>query len=148
MRSASPARSSSRRPTTRRRPASSTSWRGARRARRRRLPAGAGARRPDGAPRPRGRAAAGGGGCARAPGARLRRRLHHAGPGRKGAGRGGAAVIYRAVEAIRAGLPVILPTDTVYGFCTTASFAEAVERLYRLKGRPGTRPTAIVAADL
>jgi L-threonylcarbamoyladenylate synthase len=57
-------------------------------------------------------------------------------------------VIDRAVEAIRAGLPVILPTDTVYGFCTTASFAEAVERLYRLKGRPGTQPTAIVAADL
>jgi L-threonylcarbamoyladenylate synthase len=52
------------------------------------------------------------------------------------------------VEAIRAGLPVILPTDTVYGLCTTASFAEAVERLYRLKGRPATQPTAIVAADV
>jgi L-threonylcarbamoyladenylate synthase len=57
-------------------------------------------------------------------------------------------VIDRAVEAIRAGLPVILPTDTVYGLCTTASFAEAVERLYRLKGRPGTQPTAILAADV
>jgi L-threonylcarbamoyladenylate synthase len=57
-------------------------------------------------------------------------------------------VIERAVEAIRAGLPVILPTDTVYGLCTTASFAEAVERLYRLKGRPATQPTAIVAANL
>jgi L-threonylcarbamoyladenylate synthase len=54
----------------------------------------------------------------------------------------------RAVEAIRAGLPVILPTDTVYGLCTTASFAEAVERLYRLKGRPETQPTAILAADV
>jgi L-threonylcarbamoyladenylate synthase len=57
-------------------------------------------------------------------------------------------VIDRAVDAIRAGLPVILPTDTVYGLCTTASFAEAVERLYRLKGRPGTQPTAILAGDL
>jgi L-threonylcarbamoyladenylate synthase len=57
-------------------------------------------------------------------------------------------VIERAVEAIRAGLPVILPTDTVYGLCTTASFAEAVERLYRLKGRPGTQPTALLAGSV
>jgi L-threonylcarbamoyladenylate synthase len=57
-------------------------------------------------------------------------------------------VIERAVEAIRAGLPVILPTDTVYGLCTTASFAEAVERLYRLKGRPGTQPTAVLASSV
>ena len=57
-------------------------------------------------------------------------------------------MIDRTVEAIRAGLPVILPTDTVYGLCTTASFAEAVERLYRLKGRPGTQPTAILADDV
>jgi L-threonylcarbamoyladenylate synthase len=57
-------------------------------------------------------------------------------------------VIDRAVEAIRAGLPVILPTDTVYGLCTTASSAPAVEALYRLKGRPGTQPTAILAGDV
>lgn len=57
-------------------------------------------------------------------------------------------MIDRAVEAIRAGLPVILPTDTVYGLCTTAAFAEAVERLYRLKGRPGTQPTAILAGSV
>ena len=57
-------------------------------------------------------------------------------------------MIDRAVEAIRAGLPVILPTDTVYGLCTTASFAEAVKRLYRLKGRPGTQPTALLAGSV
>ena len=57
-------------------------------------------------------------------------------------------MIDRAVEAIRAGRPVILPTDTVYGLCTTASLAQAVEALYRLKGRPGTQPTAILAGDL
>ena len=57
-------------------------------------------------------------------------------------------MIDRAVEAIRAGRPVILPTDTVYGLCTTASSAQAVEALYRLKGRPGTQPTAILAGDL
>ena len=57
-------------------------------------------------------------------------------------------MIDRAVDAIRAGRPVILPTDTVYGLCTTASSAQAVEALYRLKGRPGTQPTAILAGDL
>jgi L-threonylcarbamoyladenylate synthase len=57
-------------------------------------------------------------------------------------------VIERAVEAILAGQPVILPTDTVYGLCTTAASAPAVEALYRLKGRPATQPTAILAGDV
>ena len=56
-------------------------------------------------------------------------------------------MIERAVEAILAGQPVILPTDTVYGLCTTAASAAAVEALYRLKGRPGTQPTAILTGD-
>jgi L-threonylcarbamoyladenylate synthase len=54
----------------------------------------------------------------------------------------------RAVEAIRAGTPVILPTDTVYGLCVTPYAAEPVERLYRLKGRRPGQPTALLAADL
>ena len=57
-------------------------------------------------------------------------------------------MIDRAVEAILAGQPVLLPTDTVYGLCTTASSAPAVAALYRLKGRPGTQPTAILAGDV
>jgi L-threonylcarbamoyladenylate synthase len=57
-------------------------------------------------------------------------------------------VIDAAVEAIRAGMAVILPTDTVYGLCTTPYTREPVERLYRLKGRPETQPTAILASDV
>jgi L-threonylcarbamoyladenylate synthase len=57
-------------------------------------------------------------------------------------------VIDQAVEAILAGRPVILPTDTVYGLCTTAASAPAVEALYRLKGRAATQPTAILAGDV
>lgn len=53
-----------------------------------------------------------------------------------------------AVEAIRAGKAVILPTDTVYGLCATPYRSEPVERLYRLKGREQQQPTAILAADL
>src|ERR687884_2260662 len=52
------------------------------------------------------------------------------------------------VAAIRAGRPVILPTDTVYGLCTTAYSADAAERLYALKGRPPTQPSALLAADV
>jgi L-threonylcarbamoyladenylate synthase len=57
-------------------------------------------------------------------------------------------VIDAAVTGIRAGRPVILPTDTVYGLCTTADAEEAVERLYALKGRPSGRPTALLASDV
>jgi L-threonylcarbamoyladenylate synthase len=52
------------------------------------------------------------------------------------------------IEAIRAGKPVILPTDTVYGLCATPYRSEATERLYRLKGREATQPTAIIATDV
>ena len=57
-------------------------------------------------------------------------------------------MIEAALEAIRAGRPVILPTDTVYGLCTTPYSAAPVERLYRLKGRPEGQPTAILASDV
>ena len=54
----------------------------------------------------------------------------------------------QVVEAIRAGQPVILPTDTVYGLCADAYQEEAVRRLYRLKGRGEMQPTAFLAADV
>jgi L-threonylcarbamoyladenylate synthase len=57
-------------------------------------------------------------------------------------------VVEEAVGAIRSGRPVVLPTDTVYGLCTTPYRAEPVRALYRLKGRPETQPTALVAASL
>ena len=52
------------------------------------------------------------------------------------------------VDALKVGLPVILPTDTVYGLCANASDEEAVERLYRLKGRTATQPTALLCASV
>jgi L-threonylcarbamoyladenylate synthase len=57
-------------------------------------------------------------------------------------------MIDEVVEAIRAGRPVILPTDTVYGLCADAGREEAVRALYRLKGRGETQPTALLAADV
>lgn len=57
-------------------------------------------------------------------------------------------MIDAAVEAIRAGKPVVLPTDTVYGLCSTPYRAEPVQRLARLKGRDADQPTALVAESI
>jgi L-threonylcarbamoyladenylate synthase len=53
-----------------------------------------------------------------------------------------------AVAAIRAGKPVLLPTDTVYGLCADAFHDVPVRRLARLKARPEGMPIALLAADL
>jgi L-threonylcarbamoyladenylate synthase len=56
--------------------------------------------------------------------------------------------VEEAVTALKTGLPVILPTDTVYGLCADAYREAPVERLIRLKGRPDGMPIALLAADL
>jgi L-threonylcarbamoyladenylate synthase len=57
-------------------------------------------------------------------------------------------LIDETVAAVKAGKPVILPTDTVYGLCADAYREGPVRQLYQLKGRPETVPTAMLAADL
>jgi L-threonylcarbamoyladenylate synthase len=56
-----------------------------------------------------------------------------------------ARLIDQAVEAIEAGEPVVLPTDTVYGLCTKP---RASATLTRLKGRDEHQPIALLAADV
>jgi L-threonylcarbamoyladenylate synthase len=56
-----------------------------------------------------------------------------------------ARLVDQAVEAIEAGKPVLLPTDTVYGLCTKPDAAAA---LSRLKGREENQPIALLAADV
>ena len=53
-----------------------------------------------------------------------------------------------AVAGIRAGKPVVLPTDTVYGLCADAYREGPVLRLGKLKRRPEGMPVALVAADV
>jgi L-threonylcarbamoyladenylate synthase len=53
-----------------------------------------------------------------------------------------------AVGALRAGLPVVLPTDTVYGLCANAYSEESVQRAYELKGREPLQPSALLAGDV
>ena len=57
-------------------------------------------------------------------------------------------VVAEAIAGIRAGKPVVLPTDTVYGLCATPYREDAARRLYRLKGRADSQPTALVASDV
>ena len=53
-----------------------------------------------------------------------------------------------AVEALRDGKPVVMPFDTVYGLAADPTEEEATQRLYELKGRDLTEPSALVARDL
>jgi L-threonylcarbamoyladenylate synthase len=57
-------------------------------------------------------------------------------------------LIDAAVAAIQAGKPVVLPTDTVYGLASTPYREEPTRRIYRLKRRPETMPSALLCSDL
>ena len=52
-----------------------------------------------------------------------------------------------AAETLRAGGLVAVPTETVYGLAARADSAEAVERIYRAKGRPGFNPLIVHVRD-
>jgi L-threonylcarbamoyladenylate synthase len=54
-------------------------------------------------------------------------------------------VTEEAIAALRAGRPVILPTDTVYGLCALPGHEDV---LYELKGRDRSKPIALLAADV
>jgi protein-tyrosine phosphatase len=52
-------------------------------------------------------------------------------------------VVHRAVQALAEGQLVAIPTETVYGLAASACRADAVDRLLRVKGRPGDAPMAL-----
>ncbi|MEM7780437.1 MAG: L-threonylcarbamoyladenylate synthase [Pseudomonadota bacterium] len=56
--------------------------------------------------------------------------------------------IARAVQALRAGDLVAVPTETVYGLAARADQAEAVARIYAAKGRPDFNPLIVHVRDL
>ena len=60
----------------------------------------------------------------------------------------GSSGVERAIAAIRAGRPVLLPTDGVYGLCASPGSEAAVRGLYELKGRAVTQPSAIIASTV
>jgi L-threonylcarbamoyladenylate synthase len=56
--------------------------------------------------------------------------------------------VAHVIDAVLAGSPVLLPTDTVYGLVASAEREEYATRAYRLKGRAETQPTALLASSL
>ncbi|MDN2583679.1 L-threonylcarbamoyladenylate synthase [Aquibium sp. ELW1220] len=58
-----------------------------------------------------------------------------------------AQALARASELILAGLPVALPTETVYGLAADATSGQAVARIYEAKGRPRFNPLIVHVAD-
>ncbi|HEX8655477.1 MAG TPA: L-threonylcarbamoyladenylate synthase [Allosphingosinicella sp.] len=60
----------------------------------------------------------------------------------------GAEGIARAAALILEGLPVAVPTETVYGLAADATNEAAVARIYSAKGRPGFNPLIVHVVDL
>ena len=54
----------------------------------------------------------------------------------------------RATEVLGRGLPVAIPTETVYGLAADATNPEAIARIYETKGRPRFNPLICHVADL
>lgn len=57
------------------------------------------------------------------------------------------AAVQRAAELLRAGEVVGLPTETVYGLAANALDAEAVARIFEIKGRPAHNPIIVHVAS-
>ena len=56
--------------------------------------------------------------------------------------------VQRAAAVLRAGGLVALPTETVYGLAADATNADAVARIFAVKGRPSDHPLIVHIADL
>ena len=56
--------------------------------------------------------------------------------------------IAEAARLIRRGLPVAVPTETVYGLAADAADGAAVARIYEAKGRPAFNPLIVHVSDL
>lgn len=57
------------------------------------------------------------------------------------------AALREAATLIRAGEPVAVPTETVYGLAADATDDQAVAAIYAAKGRPGFNPLIVHVAD-
>jgi L-threonylcarbamoyladenylate synthase len=56
-------------------------------------------------------------------------------------------IVDQAVRMLRAGGVIAFPTETVYGLGADATNADAVARVFQIKGRPSTNPLIVHVAD-
>lgn len=74
--------------------------------------------------------------------------MSHSNPSRQGRIAAiGDESLSQAVESLRAGGIVAVPTETVYGLAADANNAQAVAEIYRAKGRPDFNPLIVHVAD-
>jgi L-threonylcarbamoyladenylate synthase len=59
-----------------------------------------------------------------------------------------ADALARAAQDLKGGALVAFPTETVYGLGADATNAEAVARIYKVKGRPANHPLIVHLADM
>lgn len=57
-------------------------------------------------------------------------------------------VVEKAVRIIKKGGVAVFPTDTVYGLLADAGNKKAVEKIFKIKKRPKTKPLAIFAKNI
>lgn len=53
----------------------------------------------------------------------------------------------QACDLLKAGLVIAVPTETVYGLAASIDFSDAIEGIFRLKGRPADNPLIVHAAS-
>lgn len=59
-----------------------------------------------------------------------------------------AAIVRKAVDLLKAGNVVALPTDTVYGIACLSQNSAAVRTLYQIKSRDENKPVAICVSQI
>ena len=59
-----------------------------------------------------------------------------------------ASAVAKAAALLKKGAVIICPTDTVYGFLADASNKKAVEKIYKIKKRPKSKPLSVFVANL
>ena len=57
-------------------------------------------------------------------------------------------VLSKALKALKSGGVVICPTDTVYGFLADAQNKKAVDRIFKIKKRPKSKPLSVFVKNL
>ncbi|KAG7245729.1 hypothetical protein CRUP_004873, partial [Coryphaenoides rupestris] len=60
----------------------------------------------------------------------------------------GAEVLAATVRALKEGLVVAVPTDTIYGLACLAQHRLAIKTVYDIKGRNGQKPLAICVGEI
>ena len=58
------------------------------------------------------------------------------------------AVVKKAVRGLQQGKVLVCPTDTVYGLIADATNAEAVRKIFQIKGREKGKPIPIFVKDI